>query len=68
LGDPLAEANTLLDWESFQSIKEGLYDNKTDREGHPNIDFVLMTLICQKKHPRTSQASGRRLAFAKISF
>jgi hypothetical protein len=45
LGDPLAGANTLLDWEKFRLIEEGLYDNKTDQGGHPNIDFVLMIKI-----------------------
>jgi hypothetical protein len=33
------EANTLLDWEKFRPIEDGLYDNKTERGGHPNIDF-----------------------------
>jgi len=27
LGDPLAEANMLLDWGKFRSIEDGLYDN-----------------------------------------
>ena len=42
LGDPLAQANKLLDWEGFRPIEEELYDNKTEKGGHPNIDFVLM--------------------------
>jgi hypothetical protein len=45
LGDPLAGANTLLDWEKFRFIEEGSYDNKTDQGGHPSIDFVLMIKI-----------------------
>jgi IS5 family transposase len=50
LGDPLAEANTLLEWEKFRSIEEGLYDNRTEQGGHPNIDFVLMIKILVLQH------------------
>ena len=42
LGDPLAQANSLIDWEGFRPIEEEIYDNKTERCGHPNIDFVLI--------------------------
>ena len=28
LGDPLADVDTLLDWEKFRLIGEGVYDNK----------------------------------------
>jgi hypothetical protein len=45
LGDPLAEANKLIDLDKFRSIEDGLYDNKTEKGGHPNIDFVLMIKI-----------------------
>jgi len=46
----LAEANTLLDWENFRPIGNGVYDNKTKRGGHPNIDFVLMIKILVLQH------------------
>jgi len=49
-GDPLAEANKLIDWEKFRSIEDGLYDNKTEKGGHPNIDFVLMIKILVLQH------------------
>jgi IS5 family transposase len=45
LGDPLAQANTLLDWERFRPMTEELYNNKTEKGGHPNIDVVLMIKI-----------------------
>ena len=45
LGDPLAEVNSLLEWGRFRPIAEELYDNKTERGGHPNIDCVLMIKI-----------------------
>ena len=33
LGDPLAEVNSLIDWERFRSTAEMLYDNKTGERG-----------------------------------
>lgn len=64
LGDPLAEANTLIDWERFRSIEDGLYDNKTERGGHPNIDFVLMIkiLVVQHWYNLSDQKMERELA------
>jgi IS5 family transposase len=64
LGDPLAEVNTLLDWEKFRPIAEGLYDNKTERGGHPNIDSVLMIkiLVLQHWHSLSDQRMERELA------
>jgi IS5 family transposase len=64
LGDPLAEVNTLLDWEKFRPIAEGLYDNKTERGGHPNIDCVLMIkiLVLQQWHSQSDQRMERELA------
>jgi IS5 family transposase len=64
LGDPLAEANTLLDWERFRPIGEELYDNKTERGGHPNIDCVLMIeiLVLQQWYSLSDQRMERELA------
>jgi IS5 family transposase len=64
LGDPLAEANTLLDWGRFRSIAEGLYDNKTEKGGHPNIDVVLMIkiLVLQQWYSLSDQRMERELA------
>ena len=64
LGDPLAGANRLLDWEKFRSIEAGLYDNKTERGGHPNIDFVLMIkiLVLQHWYNLSEQKMERELA------
>ncbi len=50
LGDPLAQAIKLLDWEGFRPIEEELYDNKTEKGGHPNIDFVLMVKVLTLQH------------------
>ena len=64
MGDPLAEANTLLDWEKIRSIEDGLYDNKTENGGHPNIDFVLMVkiLVLQHWYGLSDQGMERELA------
>jgi IS5 family transposase len=69
LGDPLAGVNSLLDWEKFRPIADDLYDNKTERGGHPNIDCVLMIkiLALQQWHSLSDQRMERELA-CNISF
>jgi IS5 family transposase len=69
LGDPLAGVNNLLDWERFRPIAEELYDNKTERGGHPNIDCVLMIkiLVLQQWYSLSDQRMERELA-NNISF
>jgi IS5 family transposase len=63
LGDPLSEANMLLDWERFRPIAEGLYNNKTEKGGHPNIDVVLMIkiLVLQQWYSLSDQRMEREL-------
>jgi transposase, IS5 family len=69
IGDPLAGINTLLDWEGFRPIADGLYDNKTEKGGHPNIDFILMIkiLALQQWYSLSDQRMERELA-NNISF
>ena len=69
LGDPLAGVNTLIDWERFRPIAEELYDNKTERGGHPNIDCVMMIkiLVLQQWYSLSDQRMERELA-SNISF
>jgi len=69
LGDPLAEVNSLLEWGRFRPIAEELYDNKTERGGHPNIDCVLMIkiLVLQQWYDLSDQRMERELA-NNISF
>jgi transposase, IS5 family len=45
LGDPLSGVKSLIDWEAFRPIVKGVYDNKTEKGGHPNYDEVLMIKI-----------------------
>ena len=72
VGDPLSQVNSLLDWERFRSITEDLYDNKTEKGGHPNIDSVLMIkiLVLQQWYGLSDQAMERgmadRLSFMKF--
>jgi IS5 family transposase len=72
VGDPLSQVNSLLDWEQFRSITEDLYDNKTEKGGHPNIDSVLMIkiLVLQQWYGLSDQAMERgiadRLSFMKF--
>ncbi|MHC1565814.1 MAG: transposase, partial [Candidatus Syntropharchaeales archaeon] len=42
LGDRLAEIDSLIDWEAFRPIVAGMYRNKTEKGGRPNIDEVVM--------------------------
>ena len=42
LGDRLAEAEPLIDWETFKPIVAGLYTNDGPQGGRPNIDPVVM--------------------------
>jgi transposase, IS5 family len=64
LGDSLAEANKLINWNKFRSIEDGLYDNKTEKGGNPNIDFVLMIkiLVLQHWYSLSDQKMERELA------
>lgn len=72
VGDPLSHVNSLLDWERFRPMTEDLYDNKTEKGGHPNIDIILMIkiLVLQQWHGLSDQAMERgiadRLSFMKF--
>jgi transposase, IS5 family len=64
LGDPLSRVNTLLDWERFRPMTEELYNNKTEKGGHPNIDVVLMIkiLVLQQWYGLSDLRMERELA------
>jgi IS5 family transposase len=69
LGDPISEANKLLDWERFRPIAEGLYNNKTEKGGHPNIDAIPMIkiLVLQQWYGISDQRMERELTY-NLSF
>jgi len=45
LGDRLAEVESLIDWEAFRPIIQGLYENDGPQGGRPNIDEAVMVKI-----------------------
>jgi IS5 family transposase len=63
LGDPLAGVSTLLNWKRFRPIAKGLYNNKTERGGHPNIDVILIIkiLVLQQWYSLSDQRMEREL-------
>ena len=69
LGDKLSEIDSLIDWEAFRPIVNGLYDNKSEKGGRPNIDEVVMIklLILQSWYGLTDQELEKR-ASDRISF
>jgi transposase, IS5 family len=72
VGDPLSQVNASIEWERFRPITEDLYDNKTEKGGHPNFDSVLMIkiLVLQQWYCLSDQAMERgiadRLSFMKF--
>jgi len=69
LGDPLSGLKSLIDWEDFRTIMEGIYDNRTEKGGHPNYDEVLMIKILVLQHWYSLSDQKMELEMAKnISF
>jgi transposase, IS5 family len=72
VGDPLSQINSLIEWERFRPITVDLYDNKTEKGGHPNFDSVLMIkiLVLQQWYGLSDQSMERgiadRLSFMKF--
>src|SRR5512136_1656099 len=54
----------MLDWERFRPICKELYDNKSRKGGHPNINCVLMIkiLVLQHWYSLSDQRMERELA------
>jgi IS5 family transposase len=69
LGDPLSGVKSLIDWEAFRPIMKGIYDNRTEKGGHPNYDEVLMIKILALPHWYSLSDQKMELEMAKnISF
>ena len=69
LGDPLLGLKPLIDWEAFRPIVEGIYDNRTEKGGHPNDDEVLMIKILALQQWYSLSDQKMELEMAKnISF
>lgn len=69
LGDKLVDTGNLIDWDGFRSKLEGLYDNKTERGGRPNIDVIMMlkALFIQQLYSLSDEQLERELT-DRISF
>jgi IS5 family transposase len=69
LGDPLSGLKASIDWEAFRPIMEGIYDNRTEKGGHPNYDEVLMIkiLVLQQWYSLSDQKMELEMA-KNISF
>jgi IS5 family transposase len=69
LGDRLAEVDSLIDWEAFRPIVAGMYRNKIERGGRPNIDEVVMIkiLVLQQWYGLSDPELERQIA-DRISF
>jgi len=72
LGDRLAEVDSLIDWGAFRPIVAGMYRNKTEKGGRPNIDEVVMVkiLVLQQWYglsdPELERQVADRISFRKF--
>lgn len=72
LGDKLAEIDPLIDWEFFRPIVRGMYDNRSERGGRPNIDEIVMIkmLVLQSWYglsdPELERQANDRISFQKF--
>jgi IS5 family transposase len=69
LGDRLAKADTLIDWEAFRPIIKSLYTNQRSQGGRPNLDEVMMVklLVIQQWYGLSDPELERQVA-DRISF
>jgi len=69
LGDKLAQLEAMIDWEAFRPIVAGLYDNRSEKGGRPNIDEVVMIklLVLQAWYGLSDPELERQVA-DRISF
>ena len=72
LGDRLAEAEPLIDWETFKPIVAGLYINDGPQGGRPNVDPVVMVkmLVLQAWYglsdPELERQTTDRISFRRF--
>lgn len=69
LGDRFAEIDFLINWKAFRPIIAGMYNNKTEKGGRPNIDEVVMIkiLVLQQWYGLSDPELERQIA-DRISF
>jgi IS5 family transposase len=69
LGDRLAKADQLVNWEAFRPIIKAMYQNDTELGGRPNHDEVLMIklLVAQQWYGLSDEETERE-AVDRLSF
>ena len=62
LGDRIAKADKLVDWEAFRPIIRDLYRNDSELGGRPNHDEVVMVnfLVAQQWYRLSDEEAERR--------
>ena len=69
LGDRLAKADQLINWEAFRPIIKDLYRNDTEQGGRPNADEVVMVkLLVAQQWIGLSDEEAEREAVDRLSF
>ena len=69
LGDRLAKADTLVDWERFRPIVKDFYMNDIEKGGRPNHDEVVMVkLLVVQQWYGLSDEEAEREAVDRLSF
>jgi len=72
LGDKLADVEPLIDWEAFRPIIADMFNNRSENDGRPNIDEVVMIklLILQQWYglsdPELERQVTDRISFRKF--
>ena len=72
LGDKLSEIDSQINWKKFRPIVAGMYDNKSEKGGRPNMDEIMMIklLILQEWHglsdPELERQVTDRISFRKF--
>jgi IS5 family transposase len=69
LGDRLAKADQLINWEAFRPIIKDLYRNDSEQGGRPNADEVVMVkLLVAQQWYGLSDEEAEREAVDRLSF
>jgi IS5 family transposase len=69
LGDRLAKADQLLNWEAFRPIIRDLYRNDSEQGGRLNVDeVVVVKLLVAQQRIGLSDEEAEREAVDRLSF
>jgi hypothetical protein len=67
IGDRLAKADQLINWEAFRPIIKNLYRNDTEQGGRPNADEVVMVKLLVLQQCRGLMSWRSRLTTGSAS-